>query len=76
MGGFSDILLFPERIFKRTRSKDEVHKGKKKVGKFEVKKVKNMGVVSKNVVQVRNLSMLPLNLMKAWKEKKSAVIVA
>ena len=31
-----------------------------KVGKFEVKKVKNKGAVSKNVVRVANLSTLPL----------------
>ena len=35
---------------KRTRSKDEVQKDK--VGKFEVKKVKNKGAVSKNAVRV------------------------
>ena len=31
-----------------------------KVGKFEVKKVKNKGAVSKNVVKCRDLSTLPL----------------
>ena len=43
-------MLGAKAFQKRTRSKDEVQKDK--VGKFEVKKVKNKGAVSKNVVRV------------------------
>ena len=52
MGGFSKIFLFPEGIF--TKEPDQRMKVRRtnKVGKFEFKKAKNKGVVSKNVVRV------------------------
>ena len=44
------FFFLKEYFYSRTRSKNEVQKDK--VGKFEVKKVKNKGAVSKNVVRV------------------------
>ena len=52
MGGFSDIFPFPEGIFKKEPDQRMKFKRTNKVGKFEVKKVKNKGAVSKNVVRV------------------------
>ena len=52
MGGFSDTFLFSEGIF--TKEPDQRMKFRKtnKVGKFEVKKVRNKGAVNKNVIRV------------------------
>ena len=52
MGGFSDIFLFPEGIFKKESYQKMKFRRSNKVGKFEVKMVKNKGAVSKNVVRV------------------------
>ena len=52
MGGFSDIFLFPEGIFKKEPDQRMKFRRTNKVGKFEVKKVKNKGAESKNVVRV------------------------
>ena len=43
MGGFSDIFLFPEGIFKKEPDQRMKFRRTNKVGKFEVKKVKNKG---------------------------------
>ena len=52
MVGFSDIFLFPERIFKKEPDQRMKFRKTNKVGKFEVKKVKkNKGAVRKNVVR-------------------------
>ena len=47
-----DIFLFPEGIFKKEPDQRMEFRKTNKVGKFEVKKVKNKGAVSKNVVRV------------------------
>ena len=47
---FRIFFLFLKGFLKRSRSKDEVQKDK--VGKFEGKKVKTKGAVSKNVIRV------------------------
>ena len=52
MGGFSDIFLFSEGIFKKEPDQRIQFRKTNKVGKFEVKKVKDKGAVSKNVVRV------------------------
>ena len=52
MGGFLDIFLFPEEIFKKEPDQRMKFRKTNKVGNFEVKKVKNKGAVSKNVVRV------------------------
>ena len=52
MGGFSDIFLFPEGILKKEPDQRMKFRRTNKVGKFEVKKVKIKGAVSKNVVLV------------------------
>ena len=52
MGGFSDIFLFSEGIFKKEPDQRIQFRKTNKFGKFEVKKVKNKGAVSKNVVRV------------------------
>ena len=52
MGGFSDIFLFPEGIFLKEPNQRMKFRRTNKVGKFEVKKVKNKGAVTKNVVRV------------------------
>ena len=52
MGDFSDIFLFPERIKKKEPNQRMKFRKTNKVGKFEVKKVKNKGAVGKNVVRV------------------------
>ena len=52
MGGFSGIFLFSEGIFKKEPDQRIQFKKTNKVGKFEVKKVKDKGAVSKNVVRV------------------------
>ena len=52
MGGFSDIFLFPEEIFEKEPDQRMKFRKSNKVGKFEVKKVKHKGAVSKNVVRV------------------------
>ena len=52
MSGFSDIFLFPEGIFKKDPDQRMKFRRTTKFGKFEVKKVKNKGAVSKNVVRV------------------------
>ena len=51
-GWFSEIFLFPEGIFTREPDQRMKFRRSNKVGKFEVKKAKNKGVVSKNVVRV------------------------
>ena len=43
---------FPEGIFKKEPDQRMKFRRINKVGKFEVKKLKNMGAVSKNVVRV------------------------
>ena len=40
LGGFSDIFLFPEGIFKKEPDQRMKFRRTNKVGKFEVKKVK------------------------------------
>ena len=52
MGGFSNIFLFPKGIFKKEPDQRMKFRRTNKNGKFEVKKVKNKGVVSKNVIRV------------------------
>ena len=52
MGGFSDTFLFSEGIFKKEPDQRMKFRKTNKVGKFEVKKVRNKGAVSKNVVRV------------------------
>ena len=52
LGAFSDIFLFPEGFFKKEPDQRMKLRRINKVGKFEVKKVKNKGAVSKNVVHV------------------------
>ena len=52
MGGLSDIFHFSEGIFKKEPDQRIQFRKTNKVGKFEVKKVKNKGAVSKNVVRV------------------------
>ena len=52
MGGFSDIFHFAEGIFTKEPDQKMKFRRTNKVGKFEVKKVKNKGAVSKNVVRV------------------------
>ena len=49
---FLDIFLFPEEIFKKEPDQRMKFRKTNKVEKFEVKKVKNKGAVSKNVVRV------------------------
>ena len=49
--GFSHIFLFPEDIFENEPHQTMKFRRTNKVGKFEVKKVKNKGAVSKNVVR-------------------------
>ena len=49
---FSDIFHFPEGIFTKEPDQRMKYRRTNKVGKFEVKKVKNKGAVSKNVVRV------------------------
>ena len=46
------FFLFPEGIFKKEPDQRMKFRKTNKVGKFEVKKVKNEGAVSKNVVRV------------------------
>ena len=61
MGGFSDIFLFSEGIFKKEPDQRMKFRKTNKVGKFEVKKVRNKGAMSKNVGRLcRDLSTLPL----------------
>ena len=52
MCGFWDIFLFSEEIFKKEPDQRIQFRKTNKVGKFEVKKVKDKGAVSKNVVRV------------------------
>ena len=52
MSGFSDIFLFPEGFFKKEPNQRMKFRRTNKVGKVEVKIVKNNGAVSKNVVRV------------------------
>ena len=52
MGGFSDIFLFSEGIFEHEPDQKMKFRKTHKLGKFEVKKVKNKGAVSKNVGRV------------------------
>ena len=52
MAGLSNIFLFSEGIFKKEPDQRIQVRKTNKVGKFEVKKVKNKGAVSKNVVRV------------------------
>ena len=49
---FSDIFLFPEGIFQKEPYQRIKFRRTNKVGKFEVKRVKNKGAVSKNVARV------------------------
>ena len=51
MGGWSDIF-FPEGILKKEPDERMKFRRTNKVEKFEVKKVKHKGAVSKNVVRV------------------------
>ena len=51
LGGFSDIFLFPEGIFKKEPNQRMKFRRTNKVGKVELKKVKKKGAVSKNVVR-------------------------
>ena len=44
-----------------------------KVGKFEVKKIKNKGAVSKNVVRVADLSTLPLNTVQSVADQEKSL---
>ena len=55
MGGISDIFLFSEGIFKNEPDQRIKFRKSNKGGKFVVKKVKNKGAVSKNVVRVTSL---------------------
>ena len=52
MGGFSDTFLFSEGTFKKELDQRMKFRKTNKVGKFEVKEVRNKGAVSKNVVRV------------------------
>ena len=49
---FPIFFLFPEGIFKKEPDQKMKFRRTNKVGKFEVKKVKNKGAVSKTVVRV------------------------
>ena len=49
---FRIIFFLQMEFLKQNQIKGWSSEGQKKVGKFEVKKVKNKGAVSKNVVRV------------------------
>ena len=73
MGGFSDIFLFLKEFLKKEPDQRIQLRKTNKVGKFEVKKVKNKGAVSKNVVRVAPLnrslgylSTLTLSFLRKW----------
>ena len=58
---FRIFFLFPEGIFKKEPDQMMKFRRTNKVGYFEVKKVKNKGVVRKKCRSCRDLSTLPLN---------------
>ena len=73
MSGFLDIFLFPEGIFKNEPDQRMKFRKTNKVGKFKVKKVKNKGAVSKNVVRVTSAALACSSVSAALKDTSRAL---